>query len=860
MTDWYNMTSNEVIKKLNSDKDSGLNNSQVEKLKSENNQEEILRKMENADTMDMIRNEIKKPWFLSAFVNILVLIIFCREYIAGFICIAALLFSLILPIFKNIKYRKNFNEIKELFPPYAHVVRNGRIIKISPYDLVKGDIVYIEKGEIVPADLRIIESKELEAKETAVTGEVYSVEKYEAMIEEEELTLSEMNNILFQTSVITKGEAKGIVIAGGLETQFGNVLKIIANGMENKPIFQQKLAEVFKKITIASIAVEILLFCISLVLTGDIYKSLYSALLGAVASVPEGMITALTCLSLIVIKLEQNKKIKISDLSVIESMAGVNTLFTDKMGVISEYKVNINCIYTDGILKNVSSGSITTDDNIERLLNCAVLCNDYNVNLKYNFSTLTQLIDKELVEFCKSFNMEKTDLERKHRRIFSIGYDSQKRIFTSINKADNFYRAYSKGSINKLLPKCTAIMKEGIDKQISDEDIQDINNISMQLESKGLIPIGLAFRNFIYEPSKKENIESNLTFIGIIAFENPIRNEAFNLYGDLGSLHVNTVVFTEDNKLVAAAFGKKLKLISRNDQILSGVELENIEDDELNRIVNKIGIFSKLNSHSKLRVIELYKKLNFSSALLSNKLYDLPCLHASDVSISAGNAVSSIVRKLTGIWLEESNTEKLRSLVEDCRKIMNTVNKVFLYIFCCIWIQLFFILASSILKLNYFINPVELLWINIVSVPVCCIGVACQYNEETSVYMDIDMPAKNSFRKSLKISFILMLLYAIYIYIINTDYKSISNFINFSVLNLSTIVLAASFSNNTFYRNAATNIILLGNLLVQVLVLFISAGFLYVSTAILYTVWYKIAFMVVIEFTVLTLVKLYKKI
>ena len=860
MAGWCNMTSSEVVKELRSDIDSGLNSSQVEKLKNDNQQEKFFKELESINVLNMLKDEVLRPWFISACVNILMLVIFFREYIAGLICIAALLFSLIMPITKNIKYKKSLIDIKELFPSYTHVIRDGNIIKLSPYELVPGDIIYIEKGEIVPADIRILESKELEAKETAVTGEIYAVEKYEAIIEEKELTLSEMSNMLFQTSVITKGEAKGIVIAGGSETQFGNVLKTIVNERESKPIFQQKLSQLFKKITITSIAVEIILFIISFIISSDIYRSLYSSLLGAVAAIPEGMIIALTGLSLIVIKLEQNKKIEISDLSVIEAAAGVNTLFTDKMGMISEYKVNVDSIYTDGELKNINTDSIVFNDNIERLLSCAVLCNDYRSGLKYDSGTLNQLIDKESAEFCKKFDIQKTDLERKQRRILTIGYDSQKKISTSVNKVDNFYRAYSKGSINKLLAKCTAIMKDGIDKKITDEDIENIRSISMKLESEGLITIGLAFRNFLYEPSKEENIESNLTFIGILAFKNPVKNEAFDIGSNFNELHVNTVVFTEENKLVSTAFGKKLKLISMSDQVLSGIELENIENDELNRIVNKIGVFSRLNSDSKLRVIDLYKKLKFSTAVLSNKLYDLPCLHASDVSISAGNMISSVVRKLTGVWLEENNMEKVAELIKDCRKIMNTVNKVFLFIFCCIWIELFFVLLSAILKFSYLITPVELLWINIVSVPVCCLAITCQYGMESSSYLDTSMPAKDSTIKSLKSILVLIPLYALYIYIIMSHYEYISNFMNFSVLDLSTIVLAASFSDNIFYRNAAANIILFCNLLLQIIALFIAGSILSVSTTVLYLVWYKIVFMVIAEFVVLTLVKLYKRI
>lgn len=860
MAGWCNMTSSEVVKELRSNIDSGLNNSQVDYLKNADDQETIFNEIESINVLSMLKDEIKRPWFISACVNILVLIIFCREYTAGFICASALIFSLIMPMTKNIKYKKSLNDIKELFPSYTHVIRNGDIVKLSPYELVPGDIIYIEKGEIVPADIRILESKELEAKETAITGEIYAVEKYEAMIEEEELTLSEMSNILFQTSVITKGEAKGIVIAGGLETQFGNVLKTIVKERESKPVFQQKLAYVFKKITMASAAVEILLFVISFILTNDVYRSLYSALLGAVAVIPEGMVIALTGLSLIVIRMEKNKKIEISDLSVIEAAAGVNTLFTDKLGMISEYKVNVESIYTDGELKNINTDSIVLNDNIERLLSCAVLCNDYRTGLKYDSGTLNQLIDKELSEFCKKFDIEKTDTERKQRRILTIGYDSQKKILTTVNKADNFYRAYSKGSINKLLSKCTAIMKDGIDKQISDEDIENIRSTSMKLESEGLITIGLAFRNFIYEPSKGENIESNLTFIGIIAFKNPIKNETFNIFSNFNELHVNTVVFTEENKLVSASFGKKLKLISMSDQVLSGIELENIKNDELNRIVNKIGVFSRLNSDSKLRVIDLYKKLKFSTGVLSNKLYDLPILHASDVSISAGNMISSVVKKLTGVWLEENNMEKVAELIKDCRKIMNTVNKVFLYIFCCIWIELFFVSLSVILKFSDMITPVEFLWINIVSVPVCCLAVACQYNDESSSYLDTSMPAKDSVIKSLKNILIFFPLYVLYIYIFMIHDKGISNFMNFAVLDLGTVVLAAVFSDNIFYKNAAANIILFSNMLLQIIALFIAGSLLSVSTSVLYPVWYKIAVMVIAEFVVLTLVKLYKRI
>lgn len=230
------------------------------------------------------------------------------------------------------------------------------------------------------------------------------------------------------------------------------------------------------------------------------------------------------------------------------------------------------------------------------------------------------------------------------------------------------------------------------------------------------------------------------------------------------------------------------------------------------------------------------------------------------MSISAGDIISSTVRKLTGVWFEENNIEKAAELIKDCRKIMNTVNKVFLYIFCCVWIELLFVFLAVILKLNYPLMPVELLWINIVTIPVCSLAVAVQYSEENSSYMEISMPAKGSPLKSLESILILVPLFAIYMYFIMAHFNSISNFMNFSVLDISTIILAAVFSDNVFYKNKITNFILSCNVLLQIFVLFIAAGLLSASMLVLYSVWYKIVFMALVEFAVLTLVKLYKRI
>lgn len=871
MSEWSNLSWVEVVKRLNSDAGKGLNYSAIDEIKKEDTDNSLNIKVIEKSAFKYTLAELKKPWIIICLINICVLLFFLDQIAAAILLFLVLSLNLAVPVSKNINNDKDKKELIKLNPSFAHVIREGKIQKLLPEELVRGDIVFVDKGELVPADIRLISASHLKVNEAAITGENFNAEKYETKIEEKELSVLDMKNILFRSSLVVEGEAKGIVLKTEGDTEFGNILKSILNENKGKNLFEYKIYEVIKRFTYLSAFIEIIICLISLILNIGIKTGISIGVTFLVALIPEALMLILEIFNRIITKMESSRGITFKNLSSIEKLSNVNNLFINKMDIISGYMMKVNKIYSDDkwitnddilfYLGNKNErGLHNNDENIERILTIAALCNDYKTSDRLEGGSVNLLIDKGLKDFAADYKFERNNLEKKQRRIFSIGYDASRRLMTSVNKFEGNYRAYVKGDTEQIIIRCTHIMKNGVEKEITDDDIKLIKSVNMKMALEGDNTIAMAYRSFSYEPRIIENIESHLVFVGLISFENPIKDNMDEFLEDNERLNILSTIFCEDNKLTSIAFGQKNKFIKRVEQVLAGIEIENIDDEALKKTVNNIRIFSNVGWENKLRIIKQYNELHFSSAFISNKLIDLPCLKASDISISSGDRCNPIVKKLSDIWIEENSLQKVIDLIKFSRKIVGTLQKVFSYVFFCSILQCIFVLILSLLNAGKLLYPLNMLWVNIITIPLCCIAIAIQYEEEDNEIKN-SIPEKDQLYKIIKIALFALLFYLSALFIGNHyGGQNCSQFI-FGVINLSPIMFVHIFTDNFIYKNRITNIILILNFAFQVLVCMFSKNMGISETFFLNaSLWQKLVILIIIEYLFTVIVKAYKKI
>lgn len=881
MSEWSNLSWPEVVNKLNSDSEKGLNYSAIAEIKKEAADNSLIVEITEKSKLKYILAEFKNPWVIICLINIGILLFFLNQITSAIMLFTILCLNLAIPVAKKVNKDKDKKELIKLNPSFAHVLREGKIEKLLPNELVKGDIVFVDKGELVPADIRLISASHLKVNEAAITGENFNIEKYETKIEEKELSLYEKKNILFRSSLVVEGEAKGIVLKTEGDTEFGSILKSILVENEDKNLFEYIIYGVIKKFVYFAAILEIIICALSFALHFGLQTGAFIGITFLVALVPEALMLILEIFNKIIIKIESKRGIIFRNLSSIEKLSHVNNLFINKMDIISGYSMQVHKIYSDDkwitkddillYMKNKNDHSIVdnsednkekqTYENIERILTTSALCNDYKASDRLEGGSLNLLIDKGLMDFAASYNFERNQLEKRQRRIFSIGYDASRKLMTSVNKFEGNYRAYVKGDVDQIIKRCTHIMKNGIEKEISDDDIKIIRSINIKMALEGNNTIAIAYRSFGYEPSIIENIESNLVFVGLMSFENPIKDNIDNFLEDNEKLNVFSTIFCEDNKLTSIAFGKKNKFLKRAEQVLSGIEIEHMDDDSLKKAVNNIRIFSNVGWENKLRILKQYDELNFSDAFISNKLIDLPCLRASDISISSGNGCNPIVKRLSDIWIEENSLQKVVDLIKFSRKIVSTLHKVFSYVFFCSILQAVFVIILSILNIGYVLYPVNMLWVNIITIPLCCIAIAIQYEEEEYIEVKNSIPQKNQLYRITWIALSTLSFYLIALFIgSHYGFEDRAQFI-FGIINLSPIIFVYIFTDSFIYKNRFTNIILISNFVFQVLFCMFSKDILISKSFFLSaSLWRDLVIMLIAEYLFTVIVKAYKKI
>ncbi|MDF2502865.1 cation-transporting P-type ATPase [Clostridium sp.] len=678
MTDWYNLSWNDVVNLFQSNTNRGLDQNKV-LINRETFGTNLIEDTEKKLFVKSILKEILRPWIFSLLASA-ILYFFIGSFISGMIILVIASINLCIIIRENYRDQKKFILLDKVNSGMSTIIRNGNLLNIKNEEIVVGDIVVYKKGSIIPADMRITNCDNLTVTEESVTGDSNIIEKYSAKIVQNDLELAEMRNILFKSSVIKSGNGEGIVVAVGQNTEIGRFVKSLLNTEKSKNSFYKRIYNVLDKLAIVGFLGVIIGFIIKISSGSSNQNIIFTLAAILTTEFPIGLISIIYLINLIIKKNMAKNNIFINNVSKIQDISNTSILFTKKEEIFTQKLMSVKNIYDTKKIQDIEK-SFIINDNTKRIMETGILCNDSK--LTDNNNEKDNLVEEAFVSFGDRYSMNKSTMDRTQKRIFKLPYDREYAIKTTVNKIDRKYRAYVKGTVEVLIDRCTHIMKNGIERELTKDDIEDIKNADINMSNQCLYVLGFAYRNFNYKPRKNENIESNLIFSGLVGFDTPLKEGVNEDIERCRRMSIKPVIFIEDSKLTAGAFGKKIGVINSVDMIISDLEMDYMDNSEVEKTIEKVSVFSRIQPYNKLKIISKYKDSNYNIISIGNNIIDLPSLLKSGLYISFGNNCNRVVKELSDVYVEKIDFSSILNLIEESKHLIYTLREIvkFLLIF-----------------------------------------------------------------------------------------------------------------------------------------------------------------------------------
>lgn len=705
MTDWYNLAWTDVVNLMQSNATRGLLQEEVVLNREKYGVNKVVG-MDKSELVKSIGKQILKPWTISM-VLCTAMYLVQGAFVAAAVYFILLTLGICMSIIDKYGEHKNLKTLERFNSGECTVIRNGLIVNIKNEELVVGDIVVYKKGSVIPADLRIMDCEELSVKEDAVTGDGNIIDKYSARLLENDLNLSEMRNILFKSSVIMHGSGEGIVVAVGMNTEIGKIMERLLDIEKQENLFTKGITRVVNVMAVLGFIGTAFALLNGFKNNREYLLSYSTNIL--TASLPCVIVISLLAINAITKIKFKRKDVFFKNISKVQMSASIDVLIIDKEGALTTNGTTVKSVYDNTVIQHIGK-EFERNHNIDRILEVSYLCNDIT-----NENDNSEPIEAALRRFVNFIAKDEIHLYERNKRIFKTPYDKEKRIKTTVNRVDRKYRAYAKGAVDALIEECTHIMKNGIEKEITPEDIEEIKIADIEMSNASLNVIGVAYRNFGYRPSVNENIESNLIFAGLVGINSPIKEDVAENIKNSKLMALKPVLFTEDSKLTAIANGKNVGLLSVGEVVMSGIEMDYMEAGELERNIEKISIFSRILSQHKIKIVSAYNEIGYNVALAANKLTDLPALKKADLSISHGEKCSEVLKKLSDVYLKKYDFNELIMSIYDSKNIINSINYIVEF-FCTSSLSIFlFAIISLLMENSRFLSSGVTLWLNIVN-------------------------------------------------------------------------------------------------------------------------------------------------
>ncbi|MEH7235547.1 cation-translocating P-type ATPase [Bacillus sp. JJ1562] len=636
---------------------------------------------------------------------------FVGEITDAAIIFIVILLNAVIGVVQESKAEKALEELKKMSTPKAVVKRNGNLKEVPSEEIVPGDIIILDAGRYVPADLRLVETANLQIEESALTGESVPVEKDASIIMGHEASMGDQRNMAFMTTLSTYGRGIGVVVDTGMNTEIGKIAKMLGQQQKETTPLQKKLDELGKFLGIGAIIVSIVIFFIGFFQGREPLDMFLIAVSLAVAAIPEGLLAIVT----IVLAMGVQKMIKhhaiVRKLPAVETLGAVSVICSDKTGTLTQNKMTVTTIFMDDRFQKIGDipPEITKSHPFFRGI---TLCNDAQVSEEQSTGDPTEIA---LVQAGLNIGLFKEALEKNFKRIFELPFDSDRKMMTTVHTDNGSFISFTKGALESILPRVKAIYKDGKIVSFTSDEEKEIQEASGRMSDKALRVLAVAMKNVPENDGLDSNLESDLTFLGLIGMIDPPREEVKASIASCKNAGIQTITITGDHKKTALAIASELGIANVEQQAMTGQELQALSDLELQEKVKNVRVFARVSPEHKVRIVKALKGNGHIASMTGDGVNDAPSLKQADVGVAMGITGTDVAKGAADIILTDDNFSTIVSAVEHGRNIYQNIKKSVLFLLSCNLGEITALFIGILLGLPAPLTAVQILWVNLIT-------------------------------------------------------------------------------------------------------------------------------------------------
>ena len=629
------------------------------------------------------------------------------------IILAVVLLNAVLGVFQESKAEEAIEALKKMASPVASVLRDGHVEHIKGEDIVVGDVVILEAGDVVPADMRLFEVNTVKIEESALTGESVPVDKDLVIPTGDEVGIGDRTNMAFSSTNVTYGRAVGVVTSTGMNTEVGKIANMLANTEEGKTPLQENQDALGKWLTIMILVIAVIIFLVGMLRGNEWTHMLLTAIAIAVAAIPEGLPAISTIiLALGTQKMAQRNAI-VRKLPAVETLGGVEIICSDKTGTLTLNQMTVEKMVYDNEIHDASE-EISKDNIALRVMN---LANDTKIS--QDNSLLGDPTETAMVQYGLDKNYDVREELVNIPRIAEVPFDSTRKLMTTIHQLeDGKYLVATKGAPDMLLDRVTKIEKHGEVSAFTEDDRTTLMKLNKEMATQALRVLAMAYKviDTLPETVDTDSIEHDLIFAGLVGMIDPERKEAAAAIKVAQSAGIRTIMITGDHRDTAQAIAKRLGILrpDQEDGVLTGGELNDISDEELERTVETYSVYARVSPEHKVRIVKAWQKNGKVVSMTGDGVNDAPSLKQADIGVGMGITGTEVSKGASDMVLADDNFETIVVAVEEGRKVFANIQKAVQYLLSANFGEVMTMFVATMAGWSI-LEPIHILWINLVT-------------------------------------------------------------------------------------------------------------------------------------------------